>query len=440
MNLKKAITILFFIILTLPSFLSAKEVTVLFTSSTRNTFLACGCPGNPFGGISQRAYMVDKIKKDKGDVLFLDGGDIFPLQMSEFEKRKLGYILSAYSLLRYDAIIPGEADLSEGMTFLFEEISEKHLPFISTTIFKKDENVLIFPPYVIKEVNGVKIAVISLTLFEERVLKIKKLTESVRIDDSALRIGQYIRFLKGRSDIIIALSHSGIVEAVDLSKQYPEVSFVIEGHWAPDYPHRTDEGKAPVFNAGKEGEYLGKLDITLNEKNKITQIDDEFIPMSKLIPANEKTDKLFLAYLDEVKKSTKEGESIPELEAYSEGLWDNYSANGKCADCHSGQYDQWIETPHASAFDALVNAGREYDPECLYCHTTGYGRKGGFVNYDKTPKMISVGCTSCHGVDKKHPDSDEIPVSISGKVCIVCHTQDKDPAFSYDDFLLRVIH
>ena len=440
MKLNRVIIIFFLSILVFPYCLCAKQVTVLFTSSTRNTFLACGCPGNPFGGISQRAYMVEKIRKEKGDLLLLDGGDIFPFQMSTFESRKLGYILNAYALLDYDAIIPGEADLSEGTTFFLNEVSGKQLPFISTTIFKKDENSLLFPPYFIREIKGVKIAVISITAIENGILNKEKLNRTILINDSDSRIRQYIGYLKNKSDIIILLSHSSISEAVDLSNKYHDVSFVIEGQWEEGYPHRTNEGRVPVFNAGKEGEYLGRLEITLNEKNEIAQIDDEFIAMSKLIPANKKTEKLFLAYLDEVKKSTKEGESIPELDAYRAGLWNNYSANENCSDCHSEQYDQWIETPHSRAFDALVNVGREYDPECLYCHTTGYGRDGGFINYETTPEMISVGCTSCHGVDEEHPDSGKQSPSISQKICIVCHTKDKDPEFSYDEFLLRVIH
>ncbi|RMF97416.1 MAG: hypothetical protein D6734_02280 [Candidatus Schekmanbacteria bacterium] len=441
MSIRKIIIILFLISFAFPLCVSAdKEITVLFTSSTRNTFLACGCPGNPFGGLSQRAFMVEKIRKEKDDVLLLDGGDIFPVQMSSFEKRKLPYILQAYSILHYDAVIPGEADLGEGLEFLLKEINEKNIPFISTTIFSKRADSLVFPPYLIKELNNVKVAVISLTLLDEEALKSNGLSNEIRINDNPSRIQQYINYLKKRADIIIALSHSSIVEAIMLTRKFPEISFVIEGHYESDYPHRSDEGRVPVFNAGKEGEYLGRLLIHLDAKNKITKIDDEFIAMSKLLPSHRKTEELFLSYLDRVKKDTKEGERIPELEAYRQGLWNFYSSNDKCIDCHSDQYEQWIETPHSRAFDALVNAGREYDPECLYCHTTGYGRDGGFINYEKTPEMISVGCTSCHGVDKKHPNSNKEPMTVSQKICIVCHTKDKDPAFSYEDFILRIIH
>lgn len=89
-----------------------------------------------------------------------------------------------------------------------------------------------------------------------------------------------------------------------------------------------------------------------------------------------------------------------------------YIGATKCKACHIKQYKSWAKTPMASAFESLKpgvkaeakkNAGldpdRDYthDSGCLECHTTGYGRPGGFKSIEETPKLANVQCESCHG-------------------------------------------
>ena len=48
---------------------------------------------------------------------------------------------------------------------------------------------------------------------------------------------------------------------------------------------------------------------------------------------------------------------------------------------------------------AGLDPAKDYtaDPVCLRCHTTGFGRPGGFISLEKTPDMINVQCEMCHG-------------------------------------------
>ncbi|MCP3964562.1 MAG: hypothetical protein GY719_42580, partial [bacterium] len=67
----------------------------------------------------------------------------------------------------------------------------------------------------------------------------------------------------------------------------------------------------------------------------------------------------------------------------------------KCKKCHLKEYKSWAETKMAKTFEVLkpeiraeakVAAGldpaKDYstDATCLPCHTTGYGKEGGFVD------------------------------------------------------------
>lgn len=88
-----------------------------------------------------------------------------------------------------------------------------------------------------------------------------------------------------------------------------------------------------------------------------------------------------------------------------------YVGAKKCKACHIKQYKAWAKTLMATSFENLKQgvkvaekkaAGIEdkdytHDPECLKCHTTGYGKPGGFVSIEETPKLANVQCEECHG-------------------------------------------
>ncbi|MDP3296425.1 MAG: cytochrome c family protein [Thermodesulfovibrionia bacterium] len=95
------------------------------------------------------------------------------------------------------------------------------------------------------------------------------------------------------------------------------------------------------------------------------------------------------------------------------------SANGpqyvgakKCKACHLKQYKSWEKTKNAKGFENLkpgvkpeekkkakLDPNKDYttDVECLKCHTTGYGKPGGFKSLAETPDMINAQCETCHG-------------------------------------------
>ena len=94
----------------------------------------------------------------------------------------------------------------------------------------------------------------------------------------------------------------------------------------------------------------------------------------------------------------------------------------KCKACHLKEYNSWAETKMAKSFDDLrpgdrveaktkakLDPNKDYttDATCLACHTTGYGKPGGFVDMATTPDLAGVQCEMCHGpggtfIQKEH--------------------------------------
>ncbi len=158
-----------------------------------------------------------------------------------------------------------------------------------------------------------------------------------------------------------------------------------------------------------------------------------------------------------------------------------YMGAKSCKKCHSDQYKSWKKTTMAKSFEVLLpgkaeeakkKAGldlkKDYtkDKTCLPCHTTGYGKPGGYAIppegdssaakklQKKATAMQGVQCEACHGpgslsskykkkhekykwsdlVDKKLTDGVKFP---DKENCLECHN-DKSPTvkkgyvFDYD--------
>jgi hypothetical protein len=101
-----------------------------------------------------------------------------------------------------------------------------------------------------------------------------------------------------------------------------------------------------------------------------------------------------------------------------------YVGDGKCLKCHSKQVSSWKKTPLAKSLEPLrptkeaddkalfdlkkksgLDPAKDYtlDATCLKCHTTGFGKEGGYPekvtpeNEKQAKAMGAVSCEACHG-------------------------------------------
>jgi cytochrome c553 len=142
-----------------------------------------------------------------------------------------------------------------------------------------------------------------------------------------------------------------------------------------------------------------------------------------------------------------------------------YVGSKNCKKCHIKEHKSWAATKMAKAYDSLkpgvakeqkaavgLDPDKDYtkDAECLSCHTTGYGKAGGFVDIATTPELAGVGCESCHGAggtyvqdqymslkNKNYKREDIVAVGMVGEItaenCTTqCHNE-KSP-FAGDDY------
>jgi len=168
-----------------------------------------------------------------------------------------------------------------------------------------------------------------------------------------------------------------------------------------------------------------------------------------------------------------------------------YVGTNKCKSCHNksktgAQYKVWQGTAHAKAFETLKTEaaleaakkagvkGNPWEaPECLRCHTTGFGAGGYEVKDEafwnpapddragkKAVKRMtglqSVGCEACHGPGSKYKKKKVMEAIYTGetdgasvglitpteKTCVGCHNEDSPSfkGFNYEERVKVIAH
>jgi len=84
-----------------------------------------------------------------------------------------------------------------------------------------------------------------------------------------------------------------------------------------------------------------------------------------------------------------------------------FAGDAQCAACHQAEMAVWQQSKHAGAYNALAVVathpkGRNFDGECIVCHTVGYEYKTGYLNNKVTPNLQNVQCEACHGPASLH--------------------------------------
>jgi len=116
-----------------------------------------------------------------------------------------------------------------------------------------------------------------------------------------------------------------------------------------------------------------------------------------------------------------------------------YVGSDACKVCHKKEYASFMKYAKKSTSYKDIERMKKGLTEkeiknCYGCHTTGYGKPGGFISPEKTPQLKNAGCEVCHGPGSLHVKTGD-PKYIKGKLttkdCKVCHTSERVKAFRY---------
>jgi hypothetical protein len=415
-----------------------RELVVIYTGDTGGEVESCGCNLLAYGGLARRATLVNVLRDAYPEAIFVDTGDFFSPNVGEQDRLKNRITAAAYGSFGYDAVNLGEDDFNFGADFLAELAEKYNLPLISANI-AADDGEAFAPVYKIVERGGLCVGVVG---FLDADVAALKDFGGAAVTPYKKPLSRAVEDLSAQVDVIICLAHVGSVDrARAFTGKCPKnIAVVIGGHRGGLTPRAEEiKGRWMVYTRSRN-RYVGMLKLTLDEKSRVVAAQNEVLPVTKETALDEETqvfvDEYYAALreLVEAKKLLKPPEDVP-----PGGFL--YVGSSRCGECHAAQTDQWKSTGHAAAYESLANAGREMDPECVACHVTGYGFRGGFLWTTDTPTSTGVGCEECHGPGEGHAQSPALKTApITEETCTRCHDAERSPAFDYEPYLARVEH
>ena len=398
----------------------------------------CGCAEGQIGGFPRRDSMLLQLTSSGKNLLRIANGNLISDAGRQSElKAEIGF--TALKEMAYAAFNVGPLDLLLEIEPLKYFSNTSGIPFLSANLFQGEARV--FQPFALHSVHSKnfqgQVAIVGIISRQFEIYAENASADLIlKAPEDVLR--ELIPQLSSECEFIVLLAHAGIDEAKALAKAFPQIDVIIVGGEQLDaLRESTSIGDTVLLNPGTKGKALGMLDIRWDKDEKNADSHFELLTLSERIPDSPRMMDLIFMYQQMLAAENLSEEVERELPSTG-GM---YAGNTSCKTCHASEYASWKNTKHSHAYHTLVEKGHENDPDCLTCHTVGFGFQTGFISAPQTPTLADVGCENCHGVGGNHVKN---PQPEYGKVtkanCLTCHTSENSPNFDYDVYFSKILH
>lgn len=425
----------------------AAEVVLLYTGDTQSFLEVCGCAENQLGGIARRATMVRDLRRAHPDALLLDAGGLFAGD-TVLDQLRCKIHLNAMKTLRYDVANAGVGELRFGQAFFETMRDSGGVPFASANL--KVNGVRMGAEMRILNAGEVRVGIVGVA--GEREIEAHGMAMgasrlhlpdgvAVALDGIDAAIAKASR----AADLVVVLSDLDRAAERELIRQNAAIDVVISTR-SNETTQRV--GNALVLGTQPQGKAIGQAVLTV-ENGRVTAEQVEPILLSESIAEDRAIKQLVDGFYTQVAQTaTLQQTARPRFAGFALedqlALGNNrYVGAEACAGCHTAEAEDWEHSHHAGAFNRLLQQQKHYQPDCVTCHTTGFGHPTGFqIGKDV---LTHVQCEVCHGPGERHarrPEARNIRRTPPPELCQRCHDADQTPDFDvrFPQMLAEVNH
>lgn len=255
------------------------------------------------GGYAAIATKIKDLKLQNKNMLFFDGGDTFhgtiPVVQSRGE-----VLIPILNKLGFTAMV-AHWDFAYGPQQLKKLASQLNYPILGINIYNEDGS-LFLTPYIIKEVEDVKIAVIGIcsNIIDKTMPAV--FSKGLKITDGAKELPLAIQQVKKEgADIVILLSHNGFPQDVKLLSTIQGVDICLSAHTHNRLYEAAKINNSIIIQCGCHGSFLGHLKLDIQQK-KINHCSYELIVINNVIKADSEIEKIVSEIMEPFQHLKKE--------------------------------------------------------------------------------------------------------------------------------------
>ncbi len=418
------------------------ELAIVLTGQTYGYISPCGCSRPQKGGLERRANFVASLRDKGWDVVGLDLGDA-AAQKGLPKQTLLKYrtTMQALAAMGYAAVGLGETEFSAQLFMALAEYTlqnpgkppivlganlaqvgpnaevtprEKYFAIPNSRPMVEDFEVIASPGKPTIAVMGV--------LGTDLIAKLPKIDSQFAVADAKATITASLAKLAkhpSKPDLNVLLYAGNVTAAKAAAKEFPQFQLVVaqsEESEPPQFPVSANDGKTLVVQVGHKGQNVGVVGIFKSAagyelKYQLVPLGEEYIT-----PADKVKGHKVLEILEEYATNVERDNLLAVARAKPlqhraqiqlPKANPTYVGAAACAKCHAAEFAVWNGSKHSHAYEALIKAAerpskRQFDPECVTCHTTGFEYVGGFEDAKKSAHLLGNQCENCHGPGSAH--------------------------------------
>jgi sulfur-oxidizing protein SoxB len=275
-----------------------KAGTPLAAAYTYLDFEAAARRYGKVGGFAHLATLVKRMKASRPGALLLDGGDTWQGSATALWTNAQDMV-DACKALTVD-VMTGHWEFTYGMERV-KEIIEKDfagkLDFVAQNVKTNDFGDPVFQPYVIREINGVKVAIVGQAFPYTPIANPRYMVADWQFGIQDDNMQAVVDEARGKgAQLVVVISHNGMDVDLKMASRVTGIDAIFGGHTHDGVPVAIPVanagGKTLVTNAGSNGKFLGVMDFAVKD-GKVADFRYRLLPVfSNMLKADPEMDAL----------------------------------------------------------------------------------------------------------------------------------------------------